>query len=528
MTSPDLVHISRALISVSCKIGLTEFASTLSHMGVEILSTGGSSKKIADAGIPVVDVAKITGFPEIMDGRIKTLHPLIHGGLLARRDKDDHVAAMNEYGISQIDLLVVDLYPFEITQSRGVGYDESVENIDIGGQAMIRAASKNHEFVTVIVDVDDYGRLLDEMYAHNGYTTMAFRRKLAAIAYGRTASYDAAISVWLAREAGEIFPRRFTLSGFSPRMLRYGENPHQQAAFYRTTEKRFGVSNAEQIQGKKLSYNNLNDTAAAFELVSELERPGIAIIKHSNPCGVAVANLLSEAWDAALASDPISAFGGIVAANRKIDFVTATKIAAIFVEVVIAPYFDQDALEVFIEKKNLRVLKTGGIPDPTSSGLIINNLSGGLLVQSRDTGRINQDELKVVTKRYPTEAEIRDLLLAFRICKHVKSNAIVYVKDGSTAAIGAGQTSRIDAAKIAALKAKEMAEVAGELKPRTFGSVVASDAFLPFIDSLIIIAEAGATAIIQPGGSVRDKEIITVANERNLAMVLTGMRHLFH
>ncbi|AHC73877.1 bifunctional purine biosynthesis protein PurH [Candidatus Endolissoclinum faulkneri L5] len=528
MTPPDLIHISRALISVSCKIGLTEFALALSQMGVEILSTGGSCKKIADAGIPVVDVAKITGFPEMMDGRIKTLHPSIHGGLLARRDKDDHIAAMNEYGISQIDLLVVDLYPFEISQSHGADYDESVENIDIGGQAMIRAASKNHEFVTVIVDVDDYGLLLDEMYAHNGSTRMALRRKLAAIAYGRTAAYDAAISLWLTRETGEIFPRRFTLSGFAPRMLRYGENPHQEAAFYHTAEKRFGVSNAEQIQGKKLSYNNLNDTAAAFELVAELESPGIVIIKHANPCGVAVANLLSEAWDAALASDPISAFGGIVAANRKIDFATATKIATIFVEVVIAPYFDPRALEVLIGKKNLRLLKTGGMPDPTSSGLIINNLSGGLLVQSRDAGKVNQDKLKVVTNRYPSEAEIRDLLLAFRVCKHAKSNAIVYVKDGSTAAIGAGQTSRVDAAKIAALKAKDIAELAGRAEPRTLGSVVASDAFLPFVDTLITVAEAGATAIIQPGGSVRDKEIIAAANERNLAMVLTGMRHLLH
>ena len=528
MAAPDLVPVARALISVSDKTGLLEFAAALSQMGVEILSTGGTAKAIAEAGIPVVEVAERTGFPEVMDGRVKTLHPVIHGGLLARRDLDHHVAAMDAHGIAPIDLLVVNLYPFEATRARGAGYDESVENIDIGGPAMIRAASKNHDFVTVIVDVEDYGPVLEEMRANDGATSLALRRKLAATAYGRTAAYDAAIAGWLAGEVGEVFPRRFTLAGSAPQVLRYGENPHQQAAFYRTTESRAGVSTAEQMQGKELSYNNLNDTDAAFELAAELDEPGIAIIKHANPCGVAVAGSLADAWDAALACDPVSAFGGIVAANRKMDAATAEKIASIFSEVVIAPDFDPAALEVFAAKKNLRVLKTGGMPDPTAAGLMVKNLAGGLLIQSRDAGRVSQAELKVVTKRAPTEAEMRDLLLAFRIGKHVKSNTIVYVKDGSTAGIGAGQMSRVDAARIAAIKAQDAAKAAGWAEPRTVGSVAASDAFFPFADGLITVAEAGATAIIQPGGSIRDEEIIAAADERNLAMVLTGMRHFRH
>ncbi|MCR9072269.1 MAG: bifunctional phosphoribosylaminoimidazolecarboxamide formyltransferase/IMP cyclohydrolase [Alphaproteobacteria bacterium] len=528
MAAPDLVPVARALISVSDKTGLVEFAAALSAMGVEILSTGGTAKAIAEAGIPVVEVAERTGFPEVMDGRVKTLHPVIHGGLLARRDLDHHVAAMDDHGIAPIDLLVVNLYPFEATRARGAGYDESVENIDIGGPAMIRAASKNHDFVTVIVDVEDYGPVLEEMRANGGATTMALRRKLASVAYGRTAAYDAAIAGWLSGEVGETFPRRFTLAGSAPQVLRYGENPHQQAAFYRTTDSRAGVSTAEQLQGKELSYNNLNDTDAAFELAAELDEPGIAIIKHANPCGVAVAGSLSEAWEAALACDPVSAFGGIVAANRTMDAATAEKIARIFSEVVIAPDFDPEAMEIFAAKKNLRVLRTGGMPDPTSAGLAIKNLAGGLLVQSRDGGRVTQADLKVVTKRAPSDAEMRDLLLAFRIAKHVKSNTIVYVKDGSTAGIGAGQMSRVDAARIAADKARDAANAAGWSEPRTVGSVAASDAFFPFADGLITVAEAGATAIIQPGGSIRDEEIVAAADERNLAMVLTGMRHFRH
>jgi phosphoribosylaminoimidazolecarboxamide formyltransferase/IMP cyclohydrolase len=528
MAAPDLVPISRALISVSDKRGLIDFARALAEMGIELLSTGGTARAIADAGIPVTEVAERTGFPEIMDGRVKTLHPVIHGGLLARRDLDTHVSAMQENAIAPIDMLVVNLYPFEETRARGAGFDESVENIDIGGPAMIRAAAKNHDFVTVIVDVEDYATVLSEMHANAGATSLDLRRKLAANAYGRTAAYDAAIAGWLSAELRDPFPRYLTVGGTSPHVLRYGENPHQAAAFYRTPERRPGVSTAEQLQGKELSYNNLNDTDAAFELAGELEEPGIAIIKHANPCGVAVADTLTAAWEAALACDPLSAFGGIVAANRTLDAATAEKIAEIFTEVVIAPDFEPEALAMFAAKQNLRVLRTGGLPDPREAGMAIKTVAGGLLVQSRDAGVIGESELKVVTRRAPSETEMRDLILAFRIAKHVKSNTIVYVKDGATAGIGAGQMSRVDAARIAARKARDAAASAGWAEPRTIGSVAASDAFFPFPDGLMTVADAGATAIIQPGGSVRDAEIIAAADARDLAMVFTGMRHFRH
>jgi len=529
MAEIDRVAIARALISVSDKSGLVDFGRALADLGVEILSTGGTAKALADAGVPVVEVAERTGFPEIMDGRVKTLHPVIHGGLLGRRDLDDHRAAMTAHGIAPIDLLVVNLYPFEATRARGAGWEESVENIDIGGPAMIRAASKNHDFVTVVVDVEDYAAVLEEMRANGGATTLALRRRLAAIAYARTAAYDAAIAGWLAKELDDPFPRRFTLAGSAPQVLRYGENPHQQAAFYRTGEKRPGVASAEQLMGKALSYNNLNDTDAAFELVAELDGPGVAIIKHANPCGVAVADSLSAAWDAALACDPVSAYGGIVALNRALDGETAERIGRIFSEVIIAPEFDEAALAVFAAKKNPRILlRTGALPDPSSPGHMVRNLAGGLLVQTRDNGRVAASDLKVVTRRAPTDQEMRDLLLAFRIAKHVKSNTIVYVKDGSTAGIGAGQMSRVDSARIAALKAQDAAKAAGWAQPRTIGSAAASDAFFPFADGLLAVAEAGATAVIQPGGSMRDEEVIAAADEKGLAMVLTGMRHFRH
>ncbi len=528
MAEIDRVSIARALISVSDKSGLVEFGRALAGMGVEILSTGGTAKALAEAGVPVVEVAERTGFPEIMDGRVKTLHPVIHGGLLGRRDLPDHVAAMTTHGIAPIDLLVVNLYPFEATRARGAGWEESVENIDIGGPAMIRAASKNHDFVTVVVDVEDYAAVLDEMRANAGATSLGLRRRLAATAYARTAAYDAAIAGWLAKELDDPFPRRFTLAGSAPQILRYGENPHQQAAFYRTAEARPGVATAEQLQGKELSYNNLNDTDAAYELIAEFDEPALAIIKHANPCGVAVAATLSEAWDAALACDPVSAFGGIVAMNRTLDAATAEKIAAIFSEVIIAPEIDEDARLVLARKKNLRVLRAGGLPDPAAAGYAIKNLAGGLLVQSRDAGRVAPGDLKVVTRRAPTAQEMRDLLVAFRIAKHVKSNTIVYVKDGSTAGIGAGQMSRVDSARIAAIKAQDAARAAGWAEPRTVGSAAASDAFFPFADGLLTVAEAGATAVIQPGGSMRDDEVIAAADEKGLAMVLTGMRHFRH
>ncbi|MEQ8394142.1 bifunctional phosphoribosylaminoimidazolecarboxamide formyltransferase/IMP cyclohydrolase [Thalassobaculum sp.] len=529
MAEIDRVSIARALISVSDKTGLVEFGRALAGMGVEILSTGGTAKALADAGVPVVEVADRTGFPEIMDGRVKTLHPTIHGGLLGRRDLPDHVTAMQAHGIDPIDLLVVNLYPFEATRARGAGWDESVENIDIGGPAMIRAASKNHDFVTVVVDTEDYAAVLEEMRANQGSTSRALRRRLAATAYARTAAYDSAIAGWLANELDDPFPRRFTLAGSAPQVLRYGENPHQQAAFYRTGDARIGVATAEQLMGKALSYNNLNDTDAAFELVAELDETGIAIIKHANPCGVAVADTLSAAWDAALACDPVSAYGGIVALNRTLDGETAEKIGRIFSEVIIAPEFDDDAIAVFAAKKNPRILlRTGGLPDPAAPGRMVKNLAGGLLVQSRDAGRIAAADLRVVTKRAPTDQEMKDLLLAFRIGKHVKSNTIVYVKDGSTAGIGAGQMSRIDSARIAAQKAQDAAKAAGWAEPRTIGSSAASDAFFPFADGLLAVAEAGATAVIQPGGSMRDDDVIAAADEKGLAMVFTGMRHFRH
>ncbi len=528
MAEIDRVSVARALISVSDKSGLVEFGRALAGMGVEILSTGGTAKALAEAGVPVVEVAERTGFPEIMDGRVKTLHPVIHGGLLGRRDQPDHVAAMTTHGIAPIDLLVVNLYPFEATRARRAGWEESVENIDIGGPAMIRAASKNHDFVTVVVDVEDYAAVLEELRANDGATTLGLRRRLAATAYARTAAYDAAIAGWLAKELDDPFPRRFTLSGSAPQILRYGENPHQQAAFYRTAEARPGVATAEQLQGKELSYNNLNDTDAAYELIAEFDEPALAIIKHANPCGVAVAATLSEAWDAALACDPVSAFGGIVAMNRTLDAATAEKIAAIFSEVIIAPEIDEDARQVLARKKNLRVLRAGGLPDPAAAGYAIKNLAGGLLVQSRDAGQVAPADLKVVTRRAPTAQEMRDLLVAFRIAKHVKSNTIVYVKDGSTAGIGAGQMSRVDSARIAAIKARDAARAAGWAEPRTIGSAAASDAFFPFADGLLTVAEAGATAVIQPGGSMRDDEVIAAADEKGLAMVLTGMRHFRH
>jgi phosphoribosylaminoimidazolecarboxamide formyltransferase / IMP cyclohydrolase len=529
MAEIDRVSIARALISVSDKTGLVEFGRALAEMGVEILSTGGTAKALSDAGVPVVEVADRTGFPEIMDGRVKTLHPTIHGGLLGRRDLPDHMAAMQAHGIAPIDLLVVNLYPFEATRARGAGWDESVENIDIGGPAMIRAASKNHDFVTVVVDTEDYAAVLDEMRANQGSTSRALRRRLAATAYARTAAYDSSIADWLANELDDPFPRRFTLAGSAPQVLRYGENPHQQAAFYKTGDARIGVATAEQLMGKALSYNNLNDTDAAFELVAELGETGIAIIKHANPCGVAVADTLSAAWDAALACDPVSAYGGIVALNRTLDGETAEKIGRIFSEVIIAPDFDDDAIAVFAAKKNPRILlRTGGLPDPTAPGMMVKNLAGGLLVQSRDAGRVTAGDLKVVTKRAPTDQEMKDLLLAFRIGKHVKSNTIVYVKDGSTAGLGAGQMSRIDSARIAAQKAQDAAKAAGWAQPRTVGSAAASDAFFPFADGLLAVAEAGATAVIQPGGSMRDDDVIAAADEKGLAMVFTGMRHFRH
>ncbi|WGW04037.1 bifunctional phosphoribosylaminoimidazolecarboxamide formyltransferase/IMP cyclohydrolase [Tropicibacter oceani] len=527
----DLHPVRRALISVSDKTGLTDLAKALADRGVEILSTGGSAKAIRDAGISVRDVADVTGFPEMMDGRVKTLHPKVHGGLLALRDNADHVAAMKEHGIGEIDLLVVNLYPFEAALARGAGYDEMIENIDIGGPAMIRAAAKNHAFVSTVVDVEDYGPLLAELDANDGQTSYVFRQRLAQIAYARTGAYDAAVSTWMADAIGETTPRRRVFAGTLAQSLRYGENPHQAAAFYTDGSDRPGVAVAAQLQGKELSYNNINDTDAAFELVSEFlpaEGFACAIIKHANPSGVARGATLKEAYQKAFDCDRTSAFGGIVALNSRLDVETAQAICEIFTEVVIAPAADDDAIEVFAAKKNLRLLLTPGLANTAEAGLSYRQVSGGMLVQDRDNGQMALDDLKVVTKKAPTEEQMRDLLFAWKVAKHVKSNAIVYVKDGATVGVGAGQMSRLDSALIAAKKAERMAEAMGLPQPLTIGSAVASDAFFPFADGLMEAAAAGATCVIQPGGSMRDDEVIKAADEAGLAMVFTGMRHFRH
>jgi len=499
--------------------------------GIELLSTGGTKRVLEAAGIPVKDVAEVTGFPETMDGRVKTLHPLVHGGLLARRDLETHRAALAEHGIPEIDLLVVNLYAFEATLESGAGYDNCVENIDIGGPAMIRAAAKNHAFVAVCVDAGDLDDVLADLDTHDGATSFTLRRRLAAKAYARTAAYDAAISNWMGDVAGERFPHHFAVGGERVQMLRYGENPHQAAAFYRSPAPRIGVATARQIQGKELSYNNINDTDAAFELASEFDasdHAAVAIIKHANPCGVALGSNLADAYEKALACDPVSAFGGVIALNRPLDKAVAEAIAQVFTEVVIAPGADEDALAVLATKKNLRLLLTDSMASPIEPGLTVRTVAGGLLVQERDAGRAGPTDWKVVTERAPTEDETRDLMFAWRVAKHVKSNAIVYAKDMSTAGVGAGQMSRIDSARTAARKAEDAQHSAGWDAPRTRGSACASDAFFPFADGLLQAAEAGATAIIQPGGSIRDEEVIAAADKAGLAMVFTGVRHFRH
>jgi phosphoribosylaminoimidazolecarboxamide formyltransferase / IMP cyclohydrolase len=521
----NLAPIGRALISVSDKTGLAGLGKALSERGVELISTGGTSSALAAAGLAVKDVSEITRFPEMMDGRLKTLHPRVHGGLLAIREEPAHQAAMLAHNIPPIDLLIVNLYPFEDALKRGAAFHDMIENIDIGGPAMIRAAAKNHDDVTVIVDVADYAALLAELEANNGATRHAFRRAMAQKAFARTSAYDAAISNWLAREIGEEAPVWRTFGGKLSSKMRYGENPHQKAAFYVGPEARPGVATARQLQGKELSYNNINDTDAAYELVAEFDpavTAAVAIIKHANPCGVATGATLLEAYEKALASDPVSAFGGIVALNRKLDATAAKKIVEIFTEVIIAPEADEEAIAIVATKKNLRLLIAGALPDPQAPTLTVRSVAGGLLVQDRDNGSLKSEDIKVVTKRAPTEAELRDLLFAWKVGKHVKSNAIVYVKNGATVGVGAGQMSRVDSARIAALKAKDSGG------PGTAGSVVASDAFFPFADGLMAAVEAGATAVIQPGGSMRDNEVIAAADAADVAMVFTGMRHFRH
>ena len=531
MTKNQKIKIKRALISVSNKAGLVDFAHDLHNRGIELLSTGGTAKTLKDAGIPVVDVGDYTGFPEMMGGRLKTLHPKVHGGLLAIRGNPEHDASAAQHAIPPIDLLVVNLYPFEQTVANDGDFDDCIENIDIGGPAMIRAAAKNHASVTVVVDTSDYESVSAELDQYAGAISPELRRNLAAKAYARTAHYDAAISNWFAAQLHDETPSYRSFAGRLAQPLRYGENPHQTAAFYRTSDDRPGIATAHQLQGKELSYNNLNDTDAALELICEFDPehgPAVAIIKHANPCGVACGATLVEAYHAALRCDPVSAFGGIIALNSRIDAHAAEEITRIFTEVVVAPSVTEDAERIFATKKNLRLLVTGDLANPRQPGLIVKSVAGGLLVQSRDNAVIDDLELKVVTDRQPTAAELEDMKFAFMVAKHVKSNAIVYAKNRATVGIGAGQMSRLDLSRIAARKAEDAAAAAGFAESLAIGSVVASDAFFPFADGLLAAAEAGATAVIQPGGSMRDDEVIEAANKHNLAMVFTGTRHFRH
>jgi len=523
--------IARALLSVSDKSGLVEFARALADRNVELISTGGTRKALDEAGLAVREVSDLTGFPEMMDGRVKTLHPKVHGGLLAIRDDPRHRAAMETHGIAAIDLLVVNLYPFEAAAAQGSAFAECVENIDIGGPAMIRAAAKNHADVLVVVDPDDYRAVLAELSAHAGATRLELRARFAAKAFARTAAYDAAIAAWFAEALADPAPAWRTFSGRLVEALRYGENPHQSAAFYRTAEQRFGVATARQVQGKQLSYNNLNDTDAAYECLAEFDAGRTAacvIVKHANPCGVAEGADLVDAYRKALACDPVSAFGGIVALNQKLDAEAARAITEIFTEVIIAPQASEEAIGIVGAKKNLRLLLAGGVPDPRAAGILVKSVAGGFLVQSRDHAVVDEMQLRTVTKRAPTAAELDDLRFAFRVAKHVKSNTIVYAKGRATVGIGAGQMSRVDAARIAARKAEDAAKAAGLAAPATRSSVVASDAFFPFADGLLVAIEAGATAVIQPGGSMRDEEVIRAADAHGIAMVFTGVRHFRH
>ena len=528
---PKAVKIKRALISVSDKTDILPLAQALSDSGVEILSTGGTAKLLKEEGLSVTDVSDHTGFPEIMDGRVKTLHPKVHGGLLARQDKDEHVQAMKDNAIEPIDMLVVNLYPFVETMQSGADFESCIENIDIGGPAMIRAAAKNYDFVTVLTDPKDYEDVLEDMKTHDGGVTHALRKRLAATAFSLTATYDSNVSSWMIGQIGEEFgfPRRISFSGNLKQTLRYGENPHQKAALYTVDDCiRPGAARATQVQGKELSYNNLNDTDAAFELVAEFDRPAVAIIKHANPCGVAIGETSLEAFKKARLCDPVSAFGGIIALNKPLDEDTAKAILEGFVEVIIAPSVENKALEVLKSKSKIRVLTTGEMPAREQKRSAVKRIASGLLVQDDDMITLMPEDLKVVTDREPTQEEMNDLLFAFKVAKHVKSNAIVYAKALATVGVGAGQMSRIDSARIAAWKGEFAATEAGLEEPLTKGSVVASDAFFPFADGLISAAEAGVTAVIQPGGSIRDDEVIEAANERGLAMVMTGVRHFKH
>ncbi|GHA24218.1 bifunctional purine biosynthesis protein PurH [Devosia pacifica] len=530
MTVDKTVSIRRALLSVFDKAGIAEFAERLAHHGAELVSTGGTHRLLAEAGLAVREVSELTGFPEMMDGRVKTLHPKVHGGLLAIRDNEEHQRSLADHEIGAIDLVAVNLYPFEKTVASGADYATIIENIDIGGPAMIRSAAKNHADVVVVTDPEDYQAVLSAIDAEGG-VPYQLRQRLAAKAYARTAAYDSAIATWFARELETSAPDYRSFAGRLRQEMRYGENPHQWAAFYETGDTRPGVASARQVQGKTLSYNNINDTDAAFELVSEFDPAdvaAVAIIKHANPCGVGLAADIKTAYTNALRCDPVSAFGGIVALNRELDADAATEIVKIFTEVIVAPGASEEAIAIVAAKKNLRLLLTGGVADPKGEGITVRSVAGGLLVQSRDNRNVDDCELKIVTKRQPSAQEMRDLRLAAKVAKHVKSNAIVYVKDDATVGIGAGQMSRVDSTRVAHRKSQDAAEAAGLEGALTAGSVAASDAFFPFPDGLEALVAAGATAVIQPGGSVNDDKVIAAADAAGIAMVFTGMRHFRH
>ena len=520
--------IRRALISVSDKTGLIDLAQALAKHDIALISTGGTAKALRDAGFAVTDVAELTGFPEMMDGRVKTLHPKLHGGILARRDDKTHQAALAQHGIAPIDLVIVNLYPFAATVKKGADFETCVENIDIGGPALIRAAAKNHDHVAVLTDPRQYPRFLNELAAQKGSTTLPFRRTLAAEAYAHTAAYDTAVANWFSGEEGQTYPPRLLLAATLASPLRYGENPHQTAALYVLPDAPPSVATATQVQGKELSYNNINDTDAALALVAEFTEPAVAIIKHANPCGVAIGENLPAAYRRAFACDPVSAFGGIIALNRPLDAETAEAIAQIFTEVIIAPDATEEAKQTLAAKKNLRLLLTGAMPNRDAAGSSLRSIAGGYLLQSADAARVTESDLKIVTRQKPTKAQLADMLFAFTVAKHVKSNAIVYAKDGVTAGIGAGQMSRIDSARIAASKAEDAAKAAGWPAPLTKGSAVASDAFFPFADGLLSAIAAGATSVIQPGGSIRDDEVIKAADAHGITMAFTGIRHFRH
>ena len=520
--------IRRALLSVGDKTGMVPFAAALVARGVALISTGGTARTLAAAGLPVTEVATVTGFPEMLDGRVKTLHPAIHAGLLARRDRAEDLAALAERGIAPIDLVICNLYPFARTVASGADAADCIERIDIGGVALIRAAAKNHGAVTVVTDFGDYEPVLAEIAAQGGAVGAAMRRALARKAYALTSAYDAAVAEWMAREAGVLFPETTVIAGRLAQQLRYGENPPQAAAFSLTGSERLGGATAQQLQGKELSYNNYSDADAAFELVAEFAPPAVAVVKHANPCGVAIGETLREAWDKALACDPVSAYGGVVALNRSLDAATAEAIGRLFIEVVIAPDVPKEAAAILVRRTTLRLLVTGGVPDPAAAGNGIRSVSGGILVQERDRLCVGPDALRTVTRRAPSEAEITDLLFADKIVKHVKSNAIVFARGGATVGVGAGQMNRVDPVRIAAARAAEIGRAARLPQPPTIGSVLASDAYFPFADGVEAAIEAGVTAVIQPGGSIRDADAIAAADAAGIAMVFTGMRHFRH